>query len=240
MTVYNQSKSYLEHMLYGNMNFGIEFTNGWLLARARMNELVPYYYDRWSALGAAAGQVWAIPLDANSLAPLQNKDYDDIMHQTFLGINQPRLRVFQRIPNGQPRRGLRDDIGNPDVAAASASTFGWQFEGWESPTHMPTGRSMFFTPKSVDVDYAFWNPELFQVQPLGMFWINKLQFTAYNPENKDHLSIILGIFKGKIPALLWSPGVLKYAFGRFKEIFKVKPIQWDGVKATVEGKELRG
>lgn len=229
-------KSWRELVLTPLMNFGIQFDKGWLFARTLINSIVPYLYDRWDSLAAASGDTdYSVPQDSNNNDIFYVENSDEIW-QVFQEWNHPRLRIHTRIPRPEVARYLQGEIGNPTITG----TFGWMLEGWESPKGNGTGRGMFFVPYQVNVEFAKYNPESFRVQPINMFYINKMRYAAFNPREKLGVNMIKGILQKRIPCLLWQADIIPFIYKQnFAKIFGVEPIAWDGLEATVgSGKNL--
>lgn len=222
------TESYQKGLLKRNYLFGMEFQGGWIFGRVLTHDDIEYLYDRWIVSSTASEQLAArsalsVPLE---LYDDQNRELlrvteRDHVYQVFMGIANPRLRVYRQYPESFPNGSL-DKI--PTNQVPTAYTPGY-VNGTQTPFAEPTMIGETMIPTELRVYWQMFNPENFAVTPLVKFCIRLLKVQYFNPDDAGDKQIINNIMSGKYAAHLWTPGAYLPPWDPMRNV-GIAPTQW--------------
>lgn len=247
MAMTDQIVYYLDGLVVGNDNLWIETSLGWVFARVLRGGppgcLKRYHeYDTFDYLAASTDDsaysivyrtVGSIGYDVFEI----DSPYDGLpqIWQILMAINDPNLKLWITYPGTQTRGSINGNIPNPAIG----DPYGWWMEGKDSPIEWPTnyGEIFLLPGKNMAPQFAFSNDNLYGIQPVIDFYINQMVVYPYDPRTEAGQAKIRGILKGQIPAKRWQFDKAPINYPDFENVFKVPPVQWDGVTAIWTSKQ---
>jgi hypothetical protein len=207
-----------------NWDFMVEVQDGFLPFHSLRTSLTPFPDDFGANVAAAGNSGYRIPRDANNNKVIYC-EYSNTVFQVIPVTNQGDCRMYYRIPQGVPRGGLLNLVGNPDL---TTGVFGWMFESHESTNDNPSKAGEFMLLPFIDFEYGYFNNSGNIRRLLTTFWINQIQVAPYDVTRADHQKKIIQMLTGNRPADLYAPVTEPYTYTKYKDIYNVPCVKWDG------------
>jgi len=220
---------------------------GWLFARVRDRIVCRYLYDLYGALLAnsvpwgtgvpSAGSVFPYTILQDNFVPprrVLRHENSKMLWEIFPSLNHPTLLMFIRLPQGQHRGGMTNEIGVPNPNFSEP--YGFWFEGKDSDIDYPTEAGRFFLPPFNDVEIGIVNTENYALRPQTLFIINQLFLQPFDPDTQFGKKNIARILSKPAQATQATAGAEPYPYTRdeFKRFFEVEPVVWDGKTAKYQ------
>lgn len=241
-------RSYRELLLMGGQYLVYRVDQGYgsalLFFDIRNQELLPYdfvwdpvagganvdYFRPQAIVGGAAGINKEILVIESPRRKTGEMAEIPMVLQTFHGFNQPLDRMRLRLPVDHEHGTMpNQSISGPTLG----DTFGWSFEGHESPYDNPTGHGMFLVLDGMDLELGLEHRTDAIVTPSSNFQINKCEVHPLNPADDEDRVTIAKILRHEKRSMYWTPGLRGVPFRTEQCVaaYGVEPVFWDGKKA---------
>lgn len=226
------------------------FTDG-IVAGFVLNNNVFEGFFEWPAVGpnassdfilfetivTAAGLQDLLSIEKEGQSKLPRRVGAKIIMETLRGESVPAARFFAQVPlNTIQAVHPNNNIGRARVQLDQI--FGWDYLGFESEYINPTEASRLIISQNLRVEFGFRNPNPFPVTNISRIIFNILEWQPLDPQRAVDVDRLVGIVKGKIPSISWTPGVARSDLTTFTEDFNVPAVDLVDGQVVFEGRVL--
>ena len=199
------------------------------------NATVNFFFAQLTATAAGLEDILRVE-DARESLP-GTRSGTQILLEVLRGESVPNGRFFKRTPSNV----IQSIHPNNDIGGARPEmdeTFGWDYPGFASPFENPTAASRLIIPENLRVELGMRNPNGFAVRNTSRIIFNTIEFLPLDPEKFEDRDRLVGIIKGRIPSVSWSPGLAQSDLKSWPEAFGVKQVKLKDGKVTFNNEVL--
>lgn len=229
-------------------NLMVKFSNGIVTGQAVNSKLFEAIFE-WPAVAAGdrvaffLAQLTATAAGLTDIFRVQGPNDigvqpgNRVLMEVLRGESSPLGRFFKRIPLNEIQS-IHPNSNIGRIQSEMDQILGWDYTGFESSFTNPTAASRIIIAEDVRVEVGMRNESPFALTNTSRIIFNTFEFQPFNPEVAEDHDKIVGMIKGRIPKLTWSPGLARADIADFPKSFGTKPVNIKNRQITFDGQVI--